>query len=76
MENSREAEIFEANWAHRVKSDYDAAWKEWELQLEMDRIGNQDLNTEHGEKATDPIGKSVYTKSAYAKNSKRMTFFN
>mmetsp|Transcript_8761 Transcript_8761/g.16537 ORF Transcript_8761/g.16537 Transcript_8761/m.16537 type:complete len:1050 (+) Transcript_8761:126-3275(+) len=56
MENSREAEIFEANWAHRIKSDYDAAWKEWELQLEMDRIGNQDLNTEHGEKAKDPIG--------------------
>ncbi len=55
MENHKEAEEFEANWEHRIKTDLDASWKAWELQLEMDRIGNEDLNTEETKTLTDPL---------------------
>ena len=56
--NKNEIENFVCNWEHRLKTDYDASWKEWELQLEMDRIGCEDLNTEEKKKiSTDPYGK-------------------
>lgn len=56
--NKNEIEKFVCNWEHRLKTDYDASWKEWELQLEMDRIGCEDLNTEEKKKiSTDPYGK-------------------
>ena len=55
-ENETEAEQFEENWSHRIKTDYDAAWKAWELQLKMDHIGNEDLNTEEKKSTADPLG--------------------
>ena len=57
MENHEEAEKYEANWDHRIKSDVDAAWKVWDLQLEMNEIGNEDMNTEVKKKSADPLGK-------------------
>ena len=59
--NHEEAVRYKANWEHRMKTDYDASWKEWELQMEMDRIGNEDLNTEHKKNAVDPISIALET---------------
>jgi len=58
-ENHDESEKFEANWEHRIKTDFDAAWKAWELQLEMDRIGNEDFNTEESKRASDPLAMAL-----------------
>ena len=55
MENHEQAAKHEANWDHRIKTDMDAAWKAWELQLEMDQIGNEDLNTTENKASADPI---------------------
>ena len=56
MENHKEILKYETNWEHRMKTDLDASWKEWELQLECDQIGNEDMNTEVKRKTADPLG--------------------
>jgi hypothetical protein len=57
MENHKETSKYKANWDHRLKSDLDTSWKVWELQLEMDKIGNEDMNTEVNKRTSDPLGK-------------------
>lgn len=55
MENHKEAFNFESNWSQRIETDIAVVWKKWDLQNEMDRIGNEDLNTEESKAPTDPL---------------------
>jgi len=55
MEGHEETMKFEANWANRMKTDLDAINHAWSLQQEMDRIGNEDLQTEEKKTSTDPL---------------------
>lgn len=55
MQCQRESCRFIENWETRIKTDLDAVNKKWELQLEMDKIGNEDLQTEEQKNSADPI---------------------
>ncbi len=55
MECHKETVKYETNWDTRIKTDLDAINKRWELQLEMDKIGNEDLQTEEKTKSADPL---------------------
>lgn len=67
MENHEESMNYKVNWEKRIETDMNAINKRWELQLEMDKIGNQDLQTE--EKAMvpnpDPIAIALESVSAW-----------
>ena len=55
---------YEAYWETRIQTDLEAINKRWELQLEMQRIGNEDLQTEEKGNLADPIAmakKSIST---------------
>lgn len=54
MQCHRESCRFEANWNSRIKTDLDVINKAWELQLEMDKIGNENLQTEE-QNLADPV---------------------
>ena len=55
MDCEKETLKYEANWENRIKTDLDAINKRWYLQLEMDKIGNEDFQTEERTKSADPM---------------------
>ena len=56
MDNHEEAMRYKLNWETRIATDLDTVNKAWELQLEMDKIGNEDLQTEEKVMTTpDPM---------------------
>jgi hypothetical protein len=46
MEFDEQSTKYEINWQTRIETDLNAVNKRWELQLEMDKIGNENLETQ------------------------------
>jgi hypothetical protein len=55
MQCHDETSKYEKNWENRFETDTEAINKRWNLQLEMEKIGNEDLRTEEEKNSADPI---------------------
>lgn len=51
----RESCRFEEKWKSRIENDLNAVNAQWELQLEIEKIGNEDIQTEEKKNVADPM---------------------
>ena len=56
-EGSKEAEAYEGAWIRRIEADTEAAAKQWQLQQELNEIGNERIETKDESFHIDPLAR-------------------
>ena len=56
-QGAKEAEALEQAWENRLQADMDAANKRWELQQELNGIGDEAIHTEQSGLQIDPLAR-------------------